>query len=113
MFQVRREDKQTLLDNERSTSFYHTVTQLLLVTSRVRRDIKMAIDFLCTQLRIPDEDDWGKLVRLLRYIRGTLNLPLILRAYRLSVIKWWVDVYFAAQPDYKGLSGAMVFMGLG
>ena len=59
----------------------------------------MEIAFLCTRVRSPYEDDWGKLVRVIRYIRGNLHLSLILRSNRLSVIKWWVDVSFAAQPD--------------
>ena len=78
--------------------------------SRAMKDIKMAIDFLCTLVRITNEDDKGKLVRLLRYIRGTLHLPLILRADRLSFIKWWVDGSFAVHPYYKGHTGLMVYM---
>ena len=52
-------------------------------------------------------------MRELIYIRGTLNLPLIIRANILSVIKWWVDASFAAHPDYKGPTGAMMSMGSG
>ena len=52
-------------------------------------------------------------MRALIYIRGTLNLPLILRANILSVIKWWVDASFSAHPDYKGHTGAMMSMGSG
>ena len=64
---------------------------MLFVTSKSRKSINMAMAFLFTQVRIPDEDEWGKLVRVLRYIIGTLHLLLILRSDRLSVIKWWVD----------------------
>ena len=32
LFQVRPEDEQALLDEERSTAFHHTVAQLLFVT---------------------------------------------------------------------------------
>ena len=40
-------------------------------------------------------------------------MSLILRAKRLSVIKWWVGVFFAAHPDFKGHTGLMMSMGSG
>ena len=113
LFQVRPEYKEPHLNKETATAFHHTVAQLIFVTSSSRKDTNMAIDFLCTQVRIPDENEWGKLVRVLRYIRGTLHMPLILRAYSLSVIQWSVDVYFSAQSYCKGHTGAMMSMGSG
>ena len=88
MFQVSPKDEQMLLYEDRSTSFHHTLAQQLFVTSKARKHIKMSIYLLCTRVRISAEDDWGKPVRVIRYIRGTLYLPLILRANSLSVIKW-------------------------
>ena len=80
-FQVSPEDKRELLDNERETGFHHMLAQLLFFTSRSSKDIKMVIDLLYNQVNIPDKDDWEELVRILRYIRGNLHLPLILRSY--------------------------------
>ena len=108
LFQVRPEDKCMLLYEERVTASNHTVSQLLFVTPRASKDIKTSIDLILTRVRIPDEDDWGKLVRVLRYIRVTLHLPLILRADSLNVIKWWVDASFATQPDCKGHTGTKI-----
>ena len=54
-----------------------------------------------------------KIVRVIRYTRGTVHLPLIPRADVLSVIKWWVDASFDAHLDCKGHTGAMMFMGSG
>ena len=89
------------------------MTQLLFFTSRVRKYIKMAIDFLFTRVRRTDKDDQRKLVKLLRYIRGTLNLPLILRDDRMHVIKWWVYESFDANPDFRGYTGASISIGPG
>ena len=52
-------------------------------------------------------------MRILRYIRVTLHLTLILRANILSVIKWLVDAYFAAYPECKGKTREMMSMGSG
>ena len=87
LFQVSTEEKQTLLDKEWATAFHHTVAQLVFVTSRARKQIKMAIAFLCNRVRIPKEDYRGNLVRVIVYIRGTLHLPLVLRSDILNVIK--------------------------
>ena len=87
LFQVSPEENQTLLDKERETAFHHTLAQLIFFISRARKEIKMDIAFLCNWVRILEEDDWGNFLRVIRYIRGTLNLPLILSSDILSVIK--------------------------
>jgi hypothetical protein len=80
-------------------AFHHSVAQLLFASTRARKDIHTTIYFLTTRVRNSDEDDWGKLRRLMRYIKGKINLPLVLRADSISVIKWWVDASFAAHDD--------------
>ena len=94
-----------LLDKKWETSFHYTVVRLIFVMSRYRKDIKMDIIFLCIQLRRPNEDDLGNLVRFLIYIRCTLYMLLILRADILSVIKWWDNASFAAHPYCKVHTG--------
>ena len=89
------------------------MANLSFVIPRSRKYIKVSIAFLCTQVRRLYEDDWGKLVMVIIYIRYTLCLPLIIRAESMSVIKWWVYASFAAHPDCKGHTGAMMSMGLG
>ena len=110
MFQVSPDNERALLEKERATELQHTVAQLIFVTSRSRKYIKMAIDFLFTQVGIPEEDDWVNLVRVLRYIRGTLHIQIILRADSLSVIKWWFDESFDTHTDCKGHTGEMMSM---
>ena len=78
---------------------------------RARKDIKMSIGFLCTWVRSPDKDEWKNIVRVIRYTRVTVHLPLIPRADVLTVIKWWVYASFAAQPYCKGHTESMMFMG--
>jgi hypothetical protein len=68
---------------------------------------------LTTRVRNPDEDDWGKLRRLMRYIKGTINLPPILRADSLNVIKWWVDASFATHDDCRGHTRGTMSFGKG
>ena len=49
-----------------AAAFLHTVAQLLFMRSRARRDIQTAVAFLTTRVKGPDEDDWGKVKRVLK-----------------------------------------------
>jgi hypothetical protein len=66
LFKVRDEGRK--LNEEQADAFHHTVYQLLFVANRARRDIQTAVSFLMTRAQAPDEDDWGKLKRVLKYL---------------------------------------------
>jgi hypothetical protein len=53
-------------------------------------------------MRLPDEDDWGKVKRVLSYLKGTLHMPLILLADLLTLSQWWVDAAYAVHRDCRG-----------
>jgi len=113
LFDVRAESERKLLSEEWAQAFHHAVAQLLFVMIRCRRDLFTAVSFLTTRVKAPDEDDWGKLRRVLRYVRNTLYLPLVLEVDDVGVIKWWVDVSFAVHPDFRSHSGGAMSMGKG
>ena len=74
LFKIRDEKDAKPLEEERALAFHHTVTQLLFMATRARRDIQITGAFLTTQVKSPDEDDWGKLKRVLKYFNGTKHL---------------------------------------
>jgi hypothetical protein len=78
-----------------------------------RPDTCTAIAFLTTRVRAPDKDDWTKLVHLMKYLRGTRTLPLILSANGSGILKWWVDASFAVHPNMRGHSGGGLSLGRG
>ena len=81
------------------------------MTTRVRRDIQTAVAFLTTRVTEPDEDNWGKLKRVLRYLKGTKTMKLTLSAVNLSVVKWWVDSSHAVHDYCKSHTGASMSLG--
>jgi len=113
LFQVRDEGEAHFLPEEQATAFHHAVAQLLFLSARARRDIQPATAFLTTRVKRPDEDDWGKLKRLLQYLKGTLHMPLILSADSMTMPRWWVDAAFAVHDDCKGHTGAGMSFGRG
>ncbi len=90
LFKVREDGSK--LSKELAEVFHHTVYQLLFAANRARNDIQMAVSFLTTRVKAPDQDDWGKLVRVLKYLNGTRYMKLILSMDEMKfTIHWYVD----------------------
>jgi hypothetical protein len=94
------------LETGRAETYHTTVAKGLFLCKRARPDIQPTIAVLCTRVKCPNETDWQKLLRLMRYLNGTTNLRLILSAGNLHCIKWFVDASFAVHPDFKSHTGA-------
>jgi hypothetical protein len=71
------------------------------------------VSFLNGRVQKPDEDDYKKLCRVIKYLQGTPDLPLVLAADDSGLIRWWVDASFAVHPDMKGHTGATMSLGNG
>ena len=79
------------LNSKQAVEIHQLVAKILFDTKQVRTDTCTAISFLTTRAREPENDDWAKLVHIMKYIRGTSNLPLILSDTRSGILKWWID----------------------
>ena len=113
LFKIRDEGKRKLLEEERAKAFHHTVAQLLFLSQRARRDISPAVPFLTSRVKEPDEDDWGKVKRVLRYLKGTLHLPLRIQVESTEVPEWDIDASHAVHEDCKGQTGGGMTLGKG
>ena len=89
------------------------MAQGLFPTKRGRPDIHTGIAFLCTRVQQPNEEDWDKLMRLMKYMNGTKELVLTLSAEQLNTLKWFVDAAFAVRADFKSHTGMTMTMGQG
>ena len=88
LFSVRDADEAKYMPEKKATAFHYTTDQLLLLSSQARRDIQTAVSFLTTRVKKPDEDEWGKLKRALKYLNGTIRLKLTLTIESMGVIRW-------------------------
>ncbi len=102
-----------ILDGPQADMFHHNVAKLLFPCKRAWPDIQTAVAFLCTQVNTPDIDECKKLARMMKYLRATIDLPLILGADNSHVVKWWVDASFAVHPDMKSHTGGIMTIGQG
>ena len=113
LFKVRDEAEAKFLDNERADAFHHATAQLAFLRARSRPDIDPAVAFLTTRVRKPDEDDWGKLKRVLQYLKGTKYMKLTISVDSLTILNWWVDASYSIHEDCKGHTGVIMSLGKG
>ena len=58
------------------------------------------------------KEDCFKLIHLIKYIRGTSKLPLILSANYSVILKFWIDVSFSVPPNMREHTGGGLSMGI-
>jgi hypothetical protein len=91
---------------------FHTfMAKGLFLCKRARPNIQQAILVLCTRVRDPNQADWEKLMKVMKYLNGTKEENLTLSADNLRVVKWYVDASFAVHPGFKSHTGAMMTLG--
>ena len=93
--------------------FHTNIAKLMFLSKRARPDVQIPVAFLCTRVKEPDRDNWKKLGRIMKYLKGTIGLPLILSIDDTGVIKWFVDASFAVHNDMKSHTGMFMSMGTG
>jgi hypothetical protein len=101
------------LAQAKAVEFHNLVAKNLHANKRARPDTCTSFTFLTTRVREPDKDDWTKLVHLMRYIRGTRTMPLILSANGSGILKLWVDASFAVHSNMRGHSVGGLSLGRG
>ena len=111
LFDVRDDIAQ--LDEMRRKVFHSVFARLLWVGVKARPDILVALSFLGKRVTKANDDDWGKLERLLSYLQDTKTMPLTLGIDDLQVVKWWADSSFAVHHDLKSHSGVLGSLGRG
>ena len=84
------------------------MAKLLYLSKRARPYIQLAVSFLFTISRGPDTDDYKKMVRVMKYIQGTIGLPLILSIHKSGNIKRYVDASFEIHKDMRNHTGGLM-----
>ena len=84
------------LDEHRAQRFHKLVAKVLFLCKRARPDISTTIVFLTTRVKGPDEDDWEKLARCVKYLRHSkkYNIFLFDVISRISVFLWRRKIKF-------------------
>ena len=100
------------LPEKQKAAFHNVVAKALYMAKQAWPDIAVSIAFLTTGVHCPDVQDRVKLRHLVKYLRSTVNLPLILGATSGRVLHWYMDAAFAVHPNMRGHSGGAMTLGL-
>jgi hypothetical protein len=111
LFQVE-DDSQALNDKE-SDFFHQTTARLLFAAKRARPDLQVAVANLCTRVKSPNRSDYRKLARVIKYLRLTIFIPLVLGWDGTGQLTWSVDASFAIHKDMRSHTGAVLSLGQG
>ena len=113
IFTVHDEVKTKYLTEEQVHTFHHKVAQLLFIGAGEHQDIQTVVEFLTKPVKKTDEEYWGKLKRVLKYLKITRELKLTLRVDDIPVVKWWLDPSYAVHENCQGHTGDMMSLGKG
>ena len=103
---------QPLEDKERET-FHSVVAKLLYIAKRTRPDVLTAVSYLTTRVKEPNVGDQARLDRLMRYLKGSVDLELTLKPEGLNKVQCYIDASHGCHKDGKGHTGVMITLGSG
>ena len=89
------------------------MSKTLYTNKWARPDTCTALAFLTTRVREPNKYEWGKLVHIINYIRGTRDITLILSATGSGFLKWFIDESYEVHPNIRGHTCGILSMGRG
>jgi hypothetical protein len=93
--------------------FHSRVAKLLYLAKRTRPDILLPVNFLCTRVLNPTEQDYKKLMRIYKYLFGTKGLAIYLQADDCECVKGYYDASYGVHSDMKSHTGACTTLGKG
>ena len=93
-------------------SLYHSKIGALQYLTHSRPDISFVVSKLSQFLPAPTVTHWSACKRVLRYVKGTLNLVLSFRPAKVLNLEGFVHVDWASNiDDRKSMSGICIFLG--
>jgi hypothetical protein len=102
-----------LLPESKSSKFHSGAAKCLYLSKRARPDIITAVAYLSTRVQSPNECDYKKLDRIMKYLNGTRKLGLRLTQKNGINVVTHIDAAFAVHPEFKSHGGSNTTIGEG
>jgi hypothetical protein len=87
--------------------------QLLFLSQQAQPDIHTAMTFLCRCIQSPNDHNYKKLGRVMKYLQSMMNLPLVLYADSSGQPKWHINASYAVHMDMKSHTSGLMSLGKG
>ena len=91
--------------------FHITIDKALLLWKRELFDIQPTVTCLCTRVKWVDEDDWKRLLILIKYIQETENDKLITDMNDMTMAYGYADTVFELNANSKNAHGICINCG--
>lgn len=113
LFQV--DESLPVLEKDEMMKFHSIVAKILYLAKRTRPDLLTTVQFLTKRVGVANTGDWKKLMRLGRYLNGSLGLGIRYVFEQDSVISLSasIDASFAVHEGAKSQSSIVILMGFG
>uniref|UniRef100_A0ABD2XR42 Reverse transcriptase Ty1/copia-type domain-containing protein n=1 Tax=Trichogramma kaykai TaxID=54128 RepID=A0ABD2XR42_9HYME len=105
-----RNTKQKQIKDEPKPSnapYREAIGSLMYLATVTRPDIAFAVNYLSSKTANPSEEDWSDVKRVLRYLQGTIDTGLSLRAYT-DELSSFTDSSFRDNSDSISTSGYVI-----
>ena len=93
--------------------FHSTVARLLYLAKRVRPDLLVAVSYLAKRVQQPNDGDYNKLCKLIKYLRSSAELGIVLEADKLLSVIAYIDASHAIHENHRGHTGTIISLGRG
>ena len=106
-------DPTSKLLSEPERKVFHTqVAKVLYLAKRNCVAIMLSVAFLTTRVSVATEQDRQKLLRVLKYLNGNRDMPLVIKPDNELLVEGYVDASFCTHiSDGKGHTGLVVCVG--
>ena len=112
LFNVREDTPKA--SAEEAIWFHSFTAKMLYVSKRVKPECLTTVAFLSTRVQKCDQDDLGKLRRLLKYLRGSRDRGIAIKIGDEIQINVYIDASYGVHMDSgRSHSGLVVMMGDG
>ena len=105
-FLIKIDEDSPRLPTKDADLFHCHVARLLFASNRARPDIQVCVAFLCTRVKVPTEQDYKKLGKVISYLKEAVYLPLVVGTDDSDKLTWNIDASFAVHSECKSYTGA-------
>ena len=107
------DDKSPLLDEKRGEVFHSVTGKCLYFCKRIRPDVDPTVAFLTTRVSMCTEQDWKKLLKLIGFLKGTIDDVRIVGASSLQDLYTWIDAAYGVHNNMRSQTGGAMSFGYG
>ncbi|XP_019087653.1 PREDICTED: uncharacterized protein LOC109127439 [Camelina sativa] len=91
-------------------TYYRSLAGKLQYLTITRPDLQYAVNFVCQKMHAPTNSDFSLLKRILRYVKGTLNMGLPIRKHGNPVLSAFYDSDYAGCKDTRRSTGGFCIL---